>query len=50
MEGLQVEDVMIRGWIGIAPDASIREVAKRMIAERIHRLLVVRERIPRAPE
>lgn len=41
MEGLRVEDVMIRAWIGVGPDASIREVAKRMIAERIHRLLIV---------
>jgi CBS domain-containing protein len=41
MEGRRIEDVMIRKWIGVAPDASLQHVAQRMVDDRIHRILVV---------
>ncbi len=38
---LRVEDVMIRDVVAVAPDASLEEAARTMLAKRIHRLLVL---------
>jgi CBS domain-containing protein len=43
MEGRRIEDMMIRKWIGVRPDVSLRDVAKCMVEDRIHRLLVVED-------
>ena len=38
---LTVEDIMTRELVTVAPDADVREVARRMIDGRLHRVLVV---------
>jgi len=43
MEDLRIEDVMVRAWIGVPPDAPLRDVARRLVEHRIHRLLVVED-------
>jgi CBS domain-containing protein len=40
-EHLRVRDVMIRDVIHVAPDAPLREAARRMTESRVHRVLVI---------
>lgn len=43
LESLRVRDVMIRGVIGVRPDASLEEAARLLVEKRIHRVPVVEE-------
>lgn len=43
LQDLHVRDAMIKSVVAVAPDASLREVAERMLSGRVHRLLVVED-------